>query len=241
MPIQVDQVILEQYCCLEPEVGEHLLFLYPEFLSDEQKEAFELHAQECESCRERQKFWQATGLAVRIEALLNQVTSLIGEQGYQEALDIYNQILTIQPDVWTTPAGKSCFQAGAWQSLTAARSKDRDLTPYLASGYAPHTSQMAAAGSSRIFPLTVEYADGEITGKLSTAGRQVFFELVQVSKNFQAGILLVGTIHHPVVMLKSWSILPGQKQRLGIMYDLFESVELPHITDALQRFHVYPL
>jgi len=241
MPIHVDQDILEHYCCLEPEVGEQLLFLYPEFLSDDQKQAFELHVQTCEACRERQKFWQAMGLAFRVEALLNRVTSLIVHQDYQGAFETYNQLLGIHPDIWKTLAGETCFQAGAWQSLTAARSKDRDFTPYLAPGYAPQTYQLAAASSFHIFPLTIKYAGGKITGKLSTVGRQVFFELVDASDEFQEGILLAGTILQPVIMLKSWSIVPGRKQRLGRLHEFFESVELPHVIDALRRFKVYPL
>lgn len=241
MPTTIDTVILDQYCCLEPEVGEHLLFLYPEFLSSHEKQMFERHLQGCESCRERRKLWLATGLGARMTAMLQQITDLVTSRHYFEAIDLYNVTLEIQPTLLDSAEGEACFKAGAWLSPTAARSQDLDITPYLAPGYAPERYEMAAAKTGRAFPLAIEYADGKVKGKISTAGRLVFFEVVEVSEEFAAGVTLVGKVLKPVTMLKTWEIIIGKKQRLGVLSDLFESVELTDIINTLKRFRVFPI
>ena len=241
MHTTIDTIILEHYCCLEPDVGENVLFLYPEFLSAHEKQMFERHLQGCESCRERRKLWLAIGLGARIKALLQYVASLITARQYLEAIDMYNNVLELQPDLLETPEGEACFEAGAWLSLTAARSTDTEITPYLAPGYTPERYEMAAAKTAKAFPLAIEYAEGKVTGKISTAGRLVFFEVVDVSEEFAAGIMLVGKVLNPVAMLKTWKIIRGKKQRLGAVGDLFESVELPDIINTLKMFRVFPI
>ena len=82
--INLDRI--EEFVCLEPEVGEQLLPLYPEFLSEEEKKQFELHREGCENCQERWKLWQVTGLALRIEAILQQAKTLLENHQYEEAI-----------------------------------------------------------------------------------------------------------------------------------------------------------
>jgi len=241
MQTTIDTIILEHYCCLEPEIGENALFLYPEFLSAHEKHVFERHLQGCESCQERRKLWLSIGLGVRIQTLLQQVTALVSARQYLEAIDMYNNVLELQPDLLDTPEGEACFDAGAWLSLTAAWSKDTEITPYLAPSYAPERYEMAAAKTGKAFPLAIEYAEGNVKGKISTAGRLVFFELVDVSEEFAAGIMLVGKVLNPISMLKTWKIITGKKERLGSVGDLFESVELPDIINTLKMFRVFPI
>ena len=240
MPIEVDLDIITQYCCLEPEIGEALLYLYPEFLSDEQRAAFERHLEGCEFCQERRKLWQATGLDVRAAALLKQVKVLFTERRYEQAVGLYNQTLSLQGELWDRPEGRECFQAGAKLSLTAARSKKRDILPYFDPRSAPGAHELAAAAPHSIFPLTVEYAEGKVKGNISTLGRQVFFELQDVSDEFRDGIVLVGKILRPAPLLKSWELTLGEKQRLGTLNELFggTKIELPQVIDSVAMFQV---
>lgn len=241
MQTQIDKIILEHYCCLEPEVGEDKLFLYPEFLSTHEKQRFEQHLQGCESCQERRKLWLSIGLRARIQSLLERAKALVIAGQYLEAIDLYNKILELQPNLLDMPEGVLCFEAGAWLSLTAARSKDTELTPYIAPDHAPEYYEMAAATTTKAFPLAVEYASGKVKGKISTAGRLVFFELVDASEEFAAGIMLVGKVLNPVTMLKSWEIVGDKKQRLGSVSDLFKSIDLPDIINTLKTFRVFPI
>lgn len=188
MPVEVDLDILTQYCCLEPECGEQLVFLYPEFLSDEQRSAFELHLEGCESCRERRKLWQATGLRVRLDALLKQAERFFAENRHEEAVELYLPILTLQADLRPGDEGIRTFQEGRGLPLTAARSKQRDILPYFRPRNAPDAYELAAAAPHSIFPLTVEYAEGNVKGKISTQALLVFFELQDVSEEFRMAL-----------------------------------------------------
>lgn len=239
MPTTINTFILDHYCCLEPEVGEHLLFLYPEFLSVSEKQVFERHLRGCESCQERCKLWKAVALETRTKAMLARVQALIADRQYAEAIELYNNALELQPDLIDAPEREACFELAL--PPTAARTGEMEITPYLAQEYAPERYEMAAAKTGKAFPLTVEYADGKVKGKIVTAGRLVFFELLEVSEEFAAGIMLVGKVLNPVTMLKTWEILSGKKQRLGAVEDLFESVEMPDVINTVKRFRVFPI
>jgi len=240
METKIDLDILDHFLCLEPEVGEELLPLYPEFLSAEEKEQFELHLEGCESCQEHWKLWRATGLALRIEALLKRANTLLEEQHYEKAIAAYNNAMELEPNVLDSTAGQAFFHIGTWLPLTAARSKEEDIMPYLVPGYAPETYEIAAAKSLSPFPLIVEYADGKVKGEITSAGRLIFFELTEASEEFEVGVMLVGKILKPVVMLKAWEIVRGKKQRLGTVADLFGSAEFPNVVKTLRTFRVFP-
>lgn len=240
MDTNVNWHIIDHYLCLEPEFGEELLPLYPEFLGAEEKAQFELHVEACEYCQECWKLWQAKGLALRIEALLKRAQALLAEGHYDRALERYNKAVDIEPRVLETPEGQEFFRAEVWLPLTTARSKEVDILPYLTPSYAPETYEIAAAKSLSPFPLTVEYADGKIKGEITAAGRVVFFELMEASEEFEAGVMLVGKILQPMVMLKAWEIVRGKKQRLGTIADLFGSSEFPDVINTLRTFKVFP-
>lgn len=240
MHTNVNWNIIDHYLCLEPEVGEELLPLYPEFLGAEEKAQFERHVEACEYCQECWKLWQAKGLALRIEALLKRAQALLAEGQYDRALERYNKAVEIEPSVLETPEGQEFFRAGAWLPLTAARSKEEDIMRYLAPSYAPETYEIAAAKSLSPFPVSVEYADGKVKGEITAAGRVVFFELLEASEEFETGIMLVGKILQPVVMLKAWEITRGEKHKLGTITSLFGSTEFPDVVRTLRTFRVFP-
>jgi hypothetical protein len=251
MEIRIDLDILEGFVCLEPDVGEALLPLYPDMLSADEKARFELHLEGCDLCREQMKLWRVTGQALRLEALVKRATDVLANHRYAEAIDLYNRVLRIEPNFADIAAGGEFFQAEVWHPLTAARHKERDLTPYLAPSYAPERYQLAAAATTDIFPLTVEFADGKVKGKITTAGQSVFFELIETQAEFDAGLTLVGRILQPVRLLKAWDIRAGapvdaaggaerKKHRLGTLSDLFQSVEFSEVLETLRSFNVLP-
>lgn len=233
---------IEEFVCLEPEVGEQLLPLYPDFLSEEEKKQFELHRDGCENCQERWKLWQVTGLALRIEAILKQAKTLLENHQYEEAIRKYNQAIALDPNVLNTPEGQEFFHVEAWLPLTAARSKEEDLMPYVAPSYAPENYQLAAAESIIPFPLSVEYAEGKVRGRFTTAGNQVFFELLETSQEFKNGVKLVGKITQgPEISFKIWKITPGKRYRLETVTHLFGAAEFAEIIQALRSFEVFPI
>jgi hypothetical protein len=63
---------------------------------------------------------------------------------------------------------------------------------------------------------------------------------MEASEEFEAGVMLVGKILQPVVMLKAWEIMQGKKQRLGTIADLFGSSEFPDVIKTLRTFKVFP-
>jgi hypothetical protein len=75
-----------------------------------------------------------------------------------------------------------------------------------------------------------------VKGKVTSAGRLVFFELTETRAEFETGVTLVGKILQPIVMLKTWEITRGKKQRLGTIADLFGSAEFPDLVKTLRTF-----
>ena len=59
-------------------------------------------------------------------------------------------------------------------------------------------------------------------------------------KEFEGGVMLVGKILQPVVMLKAWKITPGEKHKLGTIASLFGSAEFPDVVKTLRTFRVFP-
>lgn len=237
--INLDRI--EEFVCLEPEVGEQLLPLYPDFLSEEKKKQFELHREGCENCQERWKLWQVTGLSLRIMAFLRQAKVFLENQQYEEAIRKYNHAMELAPNVLSTLEGQELFHTDAWLPLTAARTKEKDIMSYIAPSYAPGMYELAAATESfALFPISVEYADGKVQGQFTTAGSQVFFELLEVDQEFKNGVQLVGKIrqgsHRSV---KIWKITPGKRHRLGMITQLFGTAEFSEIIQTLRAFNVF--
>ncbi len=240
MKTKIDLHILEQYECLEPEAGEELLPLYPEFLTEEETVWFEEHLGGCELCREAVKLWQVTGLPMRVSALAKRAKTCLEDRHYEDAIRIYNHALQLEPNIATTESGQDFFQSGAWLSLTAAGIDEQDLMPYVAPSYAPEAYQLAAAAPSDPFPLEVEFADGRVKGTLTSAGRSVFFELLESREEFETGVTLVGKILQPVLLLKAWEIVGEKKCKLGTILELFGSAEFSEIVKTLGSFKVLP-
>jgi tetratricopeptide (TPR) repeat protein len=240
MNTKIDLNILEEFVCLEPKIGERLLLLYPDFLSAEEKTRVELHLKGCELCQERLKLWRVTGLKLRIPAFIKQARELLQERHYDEAIRLYNIALELDPKMMATSEGQAFFDSEAWFALTTARTEDQDLTPYVAPSYAPERYQMAAAKIPEPLPLAVEFADGKVKGEFSSAGQLVFFELLETWEEFEAGVMLVGHILQPVVMLRAWEIPRGQKQRLGTIEALFGAGESSDVLNAISMFKVFP-
>lgn len=241
MDIQIDLNTIEDFLCVEPEVGEKLLPFYPEFLSTEEKEQFELHLQGCEYCQKWWKLWETIGLPVRIDALLKQAKVLLEEHQYDEAVETCNDAIELDPEVLDSEVGQDFFCSGAWLQLTAANIKGKDIMPYIFPSYAPGTYELAAATQDIPFPIMVNYADGKVKGKISAGGTSIFFELLEAREDFANGIHLFGRILQPSVALKVWQIRPGKKHRLGTIASLFGSKDLQDISDTLRTFRVFPI
>jgi tetratricopeptide (TPR) repeat protein len=233
---------LEEFVCLEPEAGAELLPLYPEFLSGDDKVRFELHREGCEYCQEHWNLWRVTGLALRATAIMQRANEFLQERRYEEAIQEYNRAVALAPNVLATQAAQEFFQADTWLSLTAARMGKKDVMPYVAPSYEPGRYQLAAADSSATFPIDVEYAEGNVQGKFSVAGRLVFFELVKAEQEFTNGITLVGQVGQGArALLKIWNIVPGKRQRLDTLTNLFGEADFPDIIQELRSFKVVPL
>ncbi len=238
METRLDPDILEKFVCLEPDVGEELLPLYPESLSPEDRKLFELHRQGCEYCQERWKLWQVTGIPLRIQAILKRTQLLFAERHYEDAVAQCNNVIELKAQVLDTREGQELFHFEASPSLTAARIKNEDIMPYLD----PEIEVLAAAKKSVSLPVSLEYAEGKVKGKFSAAGRFVFFELLEHSSEFKSGVVLVGKILHPKTMFKTWTLFQEKKKlRLGTIADLFGSAEFPDIVSSLRTFSVYPV
>ncbi len=238
----IDVHVLEQFECLEPEVGAQLLPLYPEFLSEEERQEFELHREGCESCQERLKLWQVTGGAVRGQQLVTRARDLLREKRYEEAIQSYNHALALQPELSTSLEGLAFFQAKTWASVTAATMQDESLMPYIEPSYEPDRYQLAAAPALSPFPLSVEYADGLVRATFSVAGRQVFFMILEAHEEFSKGVKLIGKVTRETsCSFELWNVRPGKKCRLGTLVDIFGHAELADIVEALRTFKVVPL
>lgn len=233
---------LEEFVCLEPEVGAELLPLYPDFLSDDDITRFERHREGCERCQEHWNLWRVTGLALRVAAIMQRANGCLQERRYEEAIQEYNRAVALDPHVAATPEGQEFFQADTWLPLTAARMREKDLMPYVAPSYEPGRYQLAAADASTAFPIAVEYAEGKVQGKFHVAGRLVFFELVKAEQEYANGITLTGQVGQGTTpSLKIWNIVPGKRQRLDTLTNLFGEAHLPDIIQELRTFKVLPL
>lgn len=233
---------IKHFVCLEPEVGEHLLPLYPDFLSEQEKKQFELHREGCEYCQERWKLWQVTGLSLRIRAILKHAAALLKEHRHEDALREYNRAIALDPYVLDTPEGETFFQEEVGLPLTAAKIKEKNIMPYVAPSYAPETYELAAAESFDLFPVSVEYAEGKVRGKFTVAGRLVFFELLEAEEEFKQGVTLIGkVVQESSVSLKLWHITPGKKHRLETLANLFGAARFPDVIQALRTFKVVSL
>lgn len=242
MKTKINLHIIENFQCLEPEIGKTLLPFYPEFLETDQRTRFELHLEICEHCQERWKLWQATGFSLRIETLLEWAQALLEERQYEEAITAYNRVIALAPDVIETTAGQKIFRSEAWLTLTAAWNKEQDLLSYLTPNDSPGAYEMAAATSAfSSFPLMVEYDRGRIKGKITAIGRLIFFELLETGKGLESGIRLVGKILQPAVALCIWEISSREKKRLGTIESLFGSTDFPDVIRTLKTFRVFPL
>lgn len=239
--IDINFFILEHALCLEPEVGEDLLPFYPEFLSPEKKAQFELHLEGCEFCQERWKLWQATGLALRVEAILNQAKDLLQHRQYAEAIARYNHALAIAPEIFETADALEFLQHDAWMPLNSARSKTRDISLFVVPNHEPGAQVLAAASVVSAFPITLEYDQGNVMLKISALGRFIFSELVHVSQEFEAGIQVVGKEASVKTALRTWTLLPGKKYKLGAIDVLFGSADFADIVRTLRTFRVFPL
>jgi tetratricopeptide (TPR) repeat protein len=242
--------VLEHFECLEPKVGAELLLLYPEFLTPEECERFELHLQSCEHCQERWKLWRATGLAVRIEAILQRANALLDEHRYEDAVAEYNRAARLAPAL-EQGIGKSFWEHTAWTLPSAATSHGADILPFLSTAYAPDAYQMAASVQRLSpFPVDLKYEDeqGTVNGKITSRGRQVFVT-IEASGDYAAGMKLLARVFHapkesnadapPVPTFQWWEITPGQTQRLGTIETLFGSQE-PDVLKWLNTFRVIP-
>ena len=240
MNIVLNLHILENYPCLEPEAGEELLPLYPEFLSDEDNAAFEAHREICQSCQEHWKLWQASGLAIRAETFLTYAEKLLEKHRHEEAVAAYNKALLLDPGVAHTQEGDRFLLSGAWLPLTAARSKQQDIFSYIAPNYTPGAVEMNAAKALSPFPIVLEYAGGKVKGKIFAIGRLIFFELLEANEEFEAGIQLVGGSCRPSVEFIVWSVIPGKKCRLGTAETLFGTAGFADVVKSLRSFRVLP-
>lgn len=232
--------ILEQFVCLEPEVGEELLPRYPEFLTPEECEQFELHLQGCELCQERVKLWQVSGVPLRVEAIAAQTRRLFGEKQYDAAVSLCNHAVVLNPSLLDTPEGREMVYGEPQFSLSAATVRDEDILPY----FQPDVEVLAAAKKKISLPVSLEYrglTGGKVTGRFSAAGRFVFFELLDYTTEFAHGVELIGKTLAPQTMIKRWTIhQEKKKRRLGTIAELFGNAELPDIVNSLQTFCVLP-
>lgn len=176
-----------------------------------------------------------------VASLLRQARTLLTRRRYEEAIAAYNLAVEQDPGLLETPAGLEFFLDDTWLPLTAAHNKDRDLLPYLLPEYHPATYTLSASASRALFPLILEYAGGKVKGRLSTAGRSLFFTVEEVSQPFEQGVKFVGRILSPTPRLKVWTITPGKPHKLGTIAELFGSSTL---TDAsrtsLKMLKVFP-
>jgi hypothetical protein len=178
---------------------------------------------------------------MHIQALLKQAKGLLEDHRYAEAIEIYNNAVALDPNVLSTSQSRTFFGTDAWSGLTAAHTAEQDLLPYIAPEYAPERIEMVAATAPAPFPLAVEFADGKVKGKLTSAGQAIFFELLESGPEFETGVMLVGKLLRPVTLLKTWEIVRGKKHRLGTIPDLFGSTDFPDIIDTLRTFRVFPV
>jgi hypothetical protein len=150
--------------------------------------------------------------------------------------------MALDPNVLTSPEGQEFFHTKAWLPLTAAQIKEKDIMPYIAPSYAPEVYEMAAAESLTSFPISVEYAEGKVRGQFTTAGSQVFFELLDTGQEFKNGLKLVGKISRGSdISFKIWTIRPGKRHRLETVTTLFGVAEFPEIIQALRSFKIFPI
>lgn len=241
MNITIDPIILEHGECLEPEVGEELLLFYPGLLSDEERQQFERHRAACDYCREAYQFWRATGVTSGVKAALAKAKHYVHRHQPERALVLYNRAARFVPDLADTADGQAFWDASGWFQLSAATMKARDLMPFIFPSYAPTSYALAAATDEAAFPLFVEYAQGQVKGKISAAGNIIFFELFHLGPAFQAGVFLVGKNLDPPIPMYIWKITPGQKHRLGTIASLFGKFDMQHISNTLRTFRVFAI
>lgn len=239
MDITLDLTTLKYAECLEPEVGAEFMPLYPLLLSPEEQQQFEQHLEVCQYCQELKKFWRVTGVSLGIEHLLEQGAALLQQQRYAQAIAYYNRALELEPGALDNLEHQVFSQTNVWFSVTAATCREKDLLPYIFPSHEPGEYQMAAATPEIPFPILVEYADGQIKGKLSTAGTLVFFEVFEARGGFAEGMMLVGQVLQPTRALQVWEIIPGRKYRLGTIASLFGAHDLQHVVNTLRMFKVF--
>lgn len=240
MDMTLDLTTLKHAECLEPEVGADFVPLYPVFLSAEEKQQFEQHLAICQYCQELKKLWQVTGVSLGIEHLLEQGTTLLQQQRYAQAIACYNRVLELEPDALDHLESQVLSQADHCFSATGATCREKALLPYIFPSYAPGEYKMAAATPEILFPIFLEYADGDVKGKLSVAGTSVFFEVLEARGDFANGLILIGQILQPTCSLKMWEMTPGKKHRLGAIASLFGVHDLQHVANTLRTFKVFP-
>jgi hypothetical protein len=240
MNTTLDLDILKTYPCLEPEVGEELLLFYPDFLTAEEKQQFEIHLEGCEACQERLKLRHVIGHLAQIKMILKQARILMGARRYDDAIALYNRVLGREPDLLDTSTGQEFFHSNVLFPMTVARSETKDLMPYIFPEYSPETYALSATTTHNPFPLAVEYAHGKVKGTLTTAGKLLFFTVEEAKEEFEKGVKLVGRILHPTIALKVWDLIPGKPKRLGTIESLFGSPEFTDITKMLSTLRVFP-
>ncbi len=231
----------EEYLCIEPEAGKDLLFRYPEFLSQEEQEQFKLHLSICDYCQEQWNMWRSMALSLRVPALLEQAQDLLTALQYEEAIEIYNDAVKIEPSIGQQEEGLSFFQHQIWLPLTTAKSKDRDILEHIAPELTSVAEKMVAAPSISPFPVTLEYADGEVKAKIFTIGKFVYFQLIEARRTFETGVRLIGKVLSPSIKLTTWEFLQGKKQKLGTIDSLFGSAKFEDVIQTLKTFKVLPL
>lgn len=182
-----------------------------------------------------------TQRTLSIASLLQQAKTLLTRRRYEDAITFYNRVLERDPAFWDIPAGQEFFLADVWLPLTAAQNENRDILPYILPEYNPATYALSASKPRALFPLTLEYAGGNVKGTLFTGGSSLFFELEEVSQAFEQGVKLVGRILTPAPRLKVWTITPGKPQKLGTIAELFGSTALTDVArTSLKMLKVFP-
>jgi len=241
MNITIDTILLEYGECLEPEVGAEWLLFYPGLLSAAERQIFEQHLTACDYCREMRKFWHLTGIHVGVDTVLKQAEDDLRNRRYESAIARYNRIARFVPNIGESEAGQALWSLARWHRLTAAKTPTRNLLAMIFPSHALGSYAMAAAANETAFPIFVEYADGQVKGKISASGTFLFFELLELSEEFRRGVFLVGRYLDPPIPMYLWKITPGQKHRLGTILSVFGGAEVEKISNALRTFNVFPI
>lgn len=116
----------------------------------------------------------------------------------------------------------------------------RDLLPYYKETPFPDRLAASSGASSAVqFPVTVEYAQGQLIGQFWNRAGQLVFRLKKSALGQEQGrCQLIYTSGSDPPEVHTFDIREGQDQRLGPFEDFIASDTLHDVSTALQRFQV---